>query len=75
LDDFCDTPDSLGVGASERFRDWRIHPYFARRSSHCTGGGSRSETITSPKKVSFIMFPIPSSLCCGEPCAVGVQGV
>jgi len=54
LDDFCDTRDTLGVGVSERFRDRRIHPYFARCSSYCTSGGPRSETITSPKKVSFI---------------------
>jgi hypothetical protein len=47
LDDFCDPLDTLAVGVGKWLRDWRVHPYFARRSSHCAGTGPLSETMTA----------------------------
>jgi hypothetical protein len=46
LDDLCDTRDTLAVGVGKQLHDGRVHPYFARRSSHCAGGRPLSETIT-----------------------------
>ncbi len=46
MDDLWDTCDTLDVGAGEQLHDGRVHPYFARRSSHCAGGRPLSETIT-----------------------------
>lgn len=47
LDDLCSTRDTVGVGIGEQLHDGRIHPYFARRSSHCAGGRPLSETMTA----------------------------
>jgi hypothetical protein len=47
LDDLCDTRDIVAFGFSEQLHDGRIHPYFARRSSHCAGTGPHSEAMTA----------------------------
>jgi len=47
LDDLCSARDTVAVGASEQLHDGRIHPYFARRSSHCAGTGPLSEAMTT----------------------------
>ena len=47
LDDLCDTRDTLAVGVGEQLHDGWIHPYFARRSSHCAGSRSLSEAMTA----------------------------
>ncbi len=46
MDDLCDTPNTLAVGAGKQLHDGRIHPYIARRSSHCAGGRPLSERMT-----------------------------
>ena len=56
MDDFCDTRNTLGVGAGERFRDWRIHPYFARHSSRCAGTGPFSEAMTIANDLLYNCF-------------------
>ena len=47
MDDICDTRDTLGVGVGKWLRDWRVHPYFARCSSHCAGTGPLSEAMSN----------------------------
>jgi hypothetical protein len=47
LDDRRDTRDTLAFGDGEQLHDGRVDPYFARRSSHCAGGRTLSEAMTS----------------------------
>ena len=47
MDDLCSTRDPVAVGVCEQLHDGRIHPYFARRSSHCAGTGPLSEAMTT----------------------------
>ncbi len=47
MDDLCGTRDTLAVGVGEQLHDGRVHPYFARRSSHCAGGRPLSEAMTA----------------------------
>ncbi len=63
MDDLCDTRDTLAVGASEQLHDGRIHPYFARRSSHCAGGRPLSEAITAANgfRYSFVVVTFINS--------------
>ena len=46
LDDLCDSCDTLASGIGKQLHDGRVHPYFARRSSHCAGVRPLSEAIT-----------------------------
>jgi hypothetical protein len=56
LDDLCDTRDTLGVGFGNQLHDGRVHPYFARRSSHCAGAGSLSEAMTTANDLLYNCF-------------------
>lgn len=56
MDDLCDTCGALDVGAGERLHDWRVHPYFACRSSHCAGAGPLSEAMTAEMICYIIAF-------------------
>ena len=46
MDDLCDPPDTVAFGVGKQLHDGRIHPYFARRSSHCAGVRPLSERVT-----------------------------
>ena len=46
MDDCSNTADSVAAGVGKQLHDGRVHPYFARRSSHCAGAGPHSEAIT-----------------------------
>ena len=46
MDDLCDPPDTVAVGVGKQLHDGRIHPYFARRSSHCASVRPLSERVT-----------------------------
>lgn len=54
MDDLCDTRNTLGVGAGERFRDWRIYPHFARNSCCCAGVRPLSEARTIANELLYI---------------------
>ena len=46
LDDFCDTRDTLAVGAGDQLHDGRAHSYFACHRGYCAGAGLPSEAMT-----------------------------
>jgi hypothetical protein len=61
LDDLCSTRDPVAVGVCEQLHDGRIHPYFARRSSHCAGTGPLSEAMTTANNLQVVIcrsYPI-----------------
>ena len=47
LDNLCSTCDPMAVGVSDQLHYGRIHPYFARHSSYCSGTGPLSEAMTA----------------------------
>ena len=46
MDDLCNTRNTLAVGVGKQLHDGWVHPYLARRSSHCAGVRPLSERIT-----------------------------
>ena len=45
MDDLCDTLDTMGVGIGKQLHDGRIHSYFTRCGSRCSGIRPLSEVI------------------------------
>ncbi len=60
MDDLCDTRDTLAVGVGEQLHDGRVHPYFARRSSHCAGGRPLSEALTVANDLQTLISVVSS---------------
>jgi hypothetical protein len=61
LDNLCSTLDPVALGISDELHDGRIHPYFARRSSHYAGSGPLSEAMTAED---YLQVLICSSYIC-----------
>jgi len=57
LDDFCDTHDTLAVGASERLHDWRIHSCLAGYRNSCSVDQSNSRTKTCVNDLQLLICP------------------
>ena len=63
MDDLCDTRDTLAVGVGKQLHDGRVHPYFARRRSHCACVRPRSEAITFSQRRLVYILKLQSHYC------------